>query len=464
MDISESYHNVDENLADNILKTRYESFHDDILENAKDRIIDTIGCLIGGADAPGNQELIDLVKYWGGREESSILIHGGRVPAQNAAMVNCIMARSLDSEPITAVVDGILIPTHISGTTIMTAITAGEMRGASGREIITAMLVGEDLASRLMAAASSRKRVDSIGTVNVFGAAAIAGKLLGLDRFQMRNALGICLDNLAGSYQNVYEGTTSFKLSQGLSARNGIFSAQLAQKGWTAAKDPFLGKFAYFYLYCDDLSNLDILTKDLGKKYYTEAHFKPYPSCRYNHGSIQCILSLEEKYGLKVDEIKDVTVNVSRRSLDAAVGKPFRPGDFPCADALFSYQYAVANVLLRKRVIPQHFSEEFILDPEIQSLVKKIRLKELPEAELLETRVDIVLKDGRKLSESVKSPKGDQEKDPISRDDVKTKFMSNAENSPARMGNNAGKLLKMLDDFEDLENVDEMISLMLTKD
>ena len=77
---------VIEKIVANILETRFENFNSALLDNAKDRIIDTIGCLIGGAGAPGNRELIDLIKYWGGREEATIYFHGDKVPAQYAAM------------------------------------------------------------------------------------------------------------------------------------------------------------------------------------------------------------------------------------------------------------------------------------------------------------------------------------------------------------------------------------------
>ena len=458
-----NFHNatVTEELVDNVLKTRFESFDETIIENAKNRIIDTVGCLIAGANAPGNLELIDLVKDWGGKDEATILIDGSKGPAQNVAMVNSIMARSFDSEPNGALVDGVLIPSHISGTTVMTAVTMGEMMTVNGKELITAMLSGEDLASRILAATSSQKRVDSIGTVNVLGAAAIAGRLLGLDRFQMRNALGIGLDHLSGSYQNVWDGTFAFKLSQGLSARNGIFSAQLAKRGWTATKDPLLGKFAYYYLYTDRLPNVEILTKDLGKKYYTEAHFKPHVSCRYNHGPIECMLALVEKYQIKAEDVKEIIVYVSRRGLEATVGRPFCIGDFPYANALFSYQYTVANALLRKSVRPEHFSEGSIRDPEINTFISRIKLAELPKAELLASKLDVIMNDGRKFSESIDVPKGDQDRNPMSKGEIITKFWANVDFAKTVTKKNAGELLSLFGKLEELNNLKRVIDLLV---
>jgi 2-methylcitrate dehydratase PrpD len=105
-------------LTKNVLKVRYESLDDDTVENAKLRVIDVIGCAISGANAAGCKKIVDLVKEWGGKEESSILIYGTKIPAHNAAMVNSIMCRSYDFEPVEACVAGKNIPSHISGSTI----------------------------------------------------------------------------------------------------------------------------------------------------------------------------------------------------------------------------------------------------------------------------------------------------------------------------------------------------------
>lgn len=451
-----------EELVANVLGTRFESFDEAMLENAKDRIIDTVGCLIAGANAPGNLELVDLVKDWGGKEEATILIHGSKAPAQNAAMVNSIMVRSFDCEPNGVLVDNILIPSHISGTTVPTTLTMGETLGASGKELITAMLVGEDLEARILAATRPGKRIDMVGTVNVFGATAIAGRLLGLNEFQLRNALGIALIHLAGSYQNLWDRTLSFKLPQGLSARNGIFSAQLAKRGWTATEDPLFGRFAYYYLYSEDLTNVEILTKDLGKKYYTEAHFKPYPSCRANDAPIECALSLTHKHQIETADIKEVIVSVSRRPLlEMAVGRPFNIGDFSYVKTLFSYQYAVASALLNKSVTPEHFLAESMRDPEINALISKIKLAELSTTELLAARIDVITNDGRELSECVEVPKGDQARNPMSKDEIIAKFWDNVDFSKTVTKKNATELLRLLDRAEEVSNLNKIVKLLV---
>jgi len=99
-----------EALSANVLDTRFQDFDHATIENAKNRIIDVLGCVIGGARAEGNGELVNLIRDWGGKEEATILVHGGKAPAHNVAMMNSIMARSFDYEALGPLVEGKSIP------------------------------------------------------------------------------------------------------------------------------------------------------------------------------------------------------------------------------------------------------------------------------------------------------------------------------------------------------------------
>ena len=205
-------------LVRNILDTSFENFDSSMVERARERIIDVVGCMIGGANAPGNSMLLDLIREWGGREEATIIVHGMKVPAHNAALMNSIMARSYDFEPCGSQVNGKTTPAHISGTTVPVALAMGELKGTSGKDLLTALILGDDLTSRIIAA--SNINLDSgfepTGIANMFGATAIAGRLLKLNEQQMLNAFGIALNQVSGTFQNIFDGVHTFKLPQGL--------------------------------------------------------------------------------------------------------------------------------------------------------------------------------------------------------------------------------------------------------
>ncbi len=455
-----------EKMSDNVLSTKFENFNQEKLENSKYRIIDVLGCVISGANAPGNLALIDLVKAWGGREEATIFVHGGKAPAHNVAMINSVMARSYDFEATQARVNGVNLPSHISGTTVMTALTLGEVKDISGKELISALLVGDDFACRVLAASGFGFDLgwDNVGTVNALGATAIAGRLLGLSKKQLQNAFGIVLNQLAGSFDTIWEGTPIFKLTQGLSARNGIFSAELAKAGWTGPKDALLGKFGYFKLYTEGCTNPDILIEDLGKKYHTEVTYKPYPGCRANHTAVGCALNFVKKYDVESDEIDQIILKVPAAVRDMFVGPPFIIREVPQIDAAFNLRFCVANVLLRKDIILEHFQENLIRDPRIINIANKITIEELTSADKQARGafLKVKLKDGTEYTSEASFAKADPVLDPLSNEEVKQKFINNVAFSQTISEVNAERILNLVENLEEVEKISDLIKLMTT--
>jgi 2-methylcitrate dehydratase PrpD len=461
-----------EELVDNILGTRYDSFDEEVVNSAKKRVIDVIGCLIGGANAPGCSMITDLlISEYGGNAQATVLVHGGKVPAQNAAMLNCIMARSYDFEVCCACVDDSVFPSHISATTVPTALSLAEQKSLSGGELITALILGDDIASRVTAASDFSFDVgwDTTGTINVFGSVAIAGRLLGLNREQLLNAFGIALNEMAGSFQGIWDGVHCFKLYQGFSARAGIFAAQLASRGFTGVKDPLLGKYGYFSLYCPTY-HTDILNKDLGEKFYAEATFKPYPGCRCDHSAIDATLKLVQQHNIEVNNIEQVTVGVSPSFLDMFVGQAFELGEVPQISAAFNLRYHVANALVRKSMKLEHFTEELVRDPKVVNLAKRIEL--IPEVSQASTvavdfektqraTVKVKTRNGKEFFASVDIPKGDPIHNPLSEEEIKEKFRTNVAFSDTVGKENAEKALNMLDDLQDVTDVSEIIMLLV---
>jgi 2-methylcitrate dehydratase PrpD len=451
-----------EKLSANVLETRFERFDKATLETTKYRIIDTLGCLIGGAADTGNPELIDLFRNEGGHEEATILIHGGRVPVANAAFANCIMARSFDFGPVSPLVDGFSCPGHVSETTVPTALTLAEAAGAGGREMITALLVGDDVASRMLAASGFGFTLgwDGVGTVNTFGVTATAGRLLGLDGLQLRNAFGIALNQLGTTFQSFWDFTTAFKLPQGLSARAGVFSAQLAKAGWTGPEDALLSKFGYYRMFTEGCQRPEALTKDLGQRYYFDGTIKPYPCCRIPHAAIQASLELVNKHGIRADDVASVKLDLARGGIDHYCGYPFKIGPFPHGNAAFSYEYTVATAFLFGGVRPEHFTEKAIRNPRVADFIKKIKLAPADDVDFEKARVTVTLKDGRKLTETVTNVKGDPLANPMTREDIINKFWVNVDFSGKISRPKAGRLLDMILNLEKLDSVRKLVPLL----
>ncbi len=450
-------------LVKNVLETSFEHFDPAEVDRARSKLIDVVGCIIGGANAPGCSMLIDLVEEWGGKKEGTILVHGIKVPLHNAALVNSVMARSYDFEPTGPLVDGKSTPAHLSGTTVPTAITVAAHKEVSGKDLLTALIVGDDIASRIIAASNLNidSGFDSTGTVNAFGAAAIAGRLMGLNEQQMLNAFGIVLNQFAGTFQNIFDAAHTFKLPQGLAAQAGIFSAALAKKGFTGVRDPLFSKYGYFALYCKSYQ-LDVLTKDLGKHFYMDNTCKPYPCCRSNHAAIECVLKLLQSHSIAINDIDEIVVDITPTARDFAVGQPFKIREVPQIDAAFSIQYNVANALLRKGAKLEHFTDEYIRDEKIADMVRKIRLTSTTSPETpLGAGVKIKMSNGGEYETRVDMPKGNGVLTPLSPAEKKAKFFDNVNFSNTVPADRAEKALGLLENLEEIDDVTEVFELLV---
>ena len=452
-----------EELVANVVGTRFDSIDRTSIERAKWRIIDCLGCLMAGASAAGCREMAELVGKWGGAGESTVLVHGIKGPALNVAMVNSLMTRSFDFEPVEAEGETSTSPAHISGTTVPTALTMAERLGASGRDLLTALIIGDDLAARLGVASGFDFALgwDNTGTINAFGATAIAGKLLKLSEKQMLNAFGIVVNQLGGSMAHVWDKVMVFKLPIALAARNGIFSAELAARGFTGLKDPFLGNHGYFSLYCP---NRDIagLTRDLGKRFYADCVIKPYSACRATHSAIDTALKIARENAIDAEKIAEIAVHLTPGALNGFTGQPFILGETPQIDGAFSVRYTVATALLRKGVKPAYFTDECTHDPRIRGLIDKMKLvAAIPPEKAPATEIRVRMDDGTVFAAGTAFPKGDIYRTPLTPDEIRGKYRDNAAYSRTVSIENSERALEMVESLEEIDNVRKITDLLV---
>jgi 2-methylcitrate dehydratase PrpD len=461
-----------QSLSRNVLNTRFEDLDPAVVDNTKRRILDMLGCAIGGSNAPGNAVLAELAGQWGGKGDATLLGYGYKAPADIAAMVNCIFGRSFDWGPLVIIMDdGERHASHNSETTVLTAVTVGASKGISGKELITSLVVGDDLVARVqigsggghpgrMPAGAPRRGAgfDEWGTKTTFGAAAIAGRLLGLTAFQMLNAFGIAINMMAGAGGGLWEGANSFKLSQGTAARSGVNAAQLAKGGWIGISDPLTSYYASF---TGGITQADMITRELGKKYYVEQVFKPWPGGRPTNAATQLAITLAKKYDIKAENIEEAIYRTSPGIATAPhYTKPYKVGYYPTGDALFSFVYAVANGLSTRTSKGDNFTEAGIRNPQTQSLIKRVTLATLDKPEGVE--LEVRLKDGRTYSEYLLMAVGDPS-NPLSRQGLIQKFMDQVQFSQKVRVNDAKKIIEMVENLEEIDNIQRIIEFAVKK-
>lgn len=448
-----------------IVQTGFDHIDAATVARAKTRILDSLGNIAAGHRAQGNDGLLALASRWGGIEEATILVHGKKVPAQTAALVNAVMMRSYDFEAIGAEGENhSQAAAHLSGTTIPVAFAVAEQQRAGGRDLLTALILGDDLAARLAVASGFDvySGQDNTGTVNGLGGAAVAAKLMGLDEVTLSNALGIVENQLSGTVANIFDQTLAFKLPMAFAARNAIVSAELAQAGFSGPADAIGGRHGFFDMYCSN-PDPEKVTRQLGQTYYADCVIKPWSACRASHPSLDACVRLASENDLHDDSrIQEVVIHVTPRTLNGFVGQPFAVGDCPEVSGAFSIRFTAATALMYGTVRPEHLSLEHMGDPRLQRLLAKITLVDsLPPDQSLTAEVDIRLTDGSLLHARTDVPKGDIYASPMSEEEVLDKYYANAEFGGRISRADAEKGIELVQALEQLEDLQPLVALFV---
>lgn len=446
--------------AEHLVERRFEDLDAATVALATLRVVDVVGCALGGMHCDGNEALVALTRRWGGAGEATIIGHGGRVPAPQAALVNAILARSNDFEVMSFVRDGVRLPSHNAGSTVPTALALAEARGLTGRDLLTALVLGDDLVARVSLAQNWNfyQGFDGIGSLVPWGTTAVAGKLLGLDARRQKHAFGLALNTMGGSIQSIWDGAHAFKYVQGTPARDGIVAAELAAADWTGVDDTIGARFGYFTLFADGMKDEPALTDGLGERYFGEALFKAYPCGLPNHIPIECALALRATPGFEVDDVESVEIRVTAQAMRNYYAQPFEIREFPQADAIFSYRYSVATALRHGHVGIEHYTEEAVRDRATGALIDRMRVVALPEGRI-GAEVEIGLRDGRTIRHAAETASAEPLTHPATESDVHAKFLAQAEFAGVLGRSRAEELLDMLMHLETLDDLGPLLRL-----
>ncbi len=358
---------AEEQIVDYVRNTAFDDLTTEAIETTRNMLRADLGTMVAGAYAEGVGVLADYCRNQGGEAEASILVLGGRVPAERAAMVNAVMSRALDF------CDAIAPGPHIGSSIIPVALACMELRGGcDGKELIAALAVGAEVAARFNLTEAAYDGFDPTGICVPFGATAVACRMLGLDRMQTWNALGIAFNRCGGSFQSNIDGTLSVRFNQGWVAHDAMASARLAQLGITGPLNFIEGIYGYLHLYGKGEIPVSHIIDGLGSTDRSaDMVYKKFPSCGATQGLTEVMLNLLREHQLQADDVEAVQVSLAPYG-HRLVGHEFRIGDNPTVDGQFSAQYCIANVLLRGSSAIRHFSAEAVRDPAITPLISRV--------------------------------------------------------------------------------------------
>ena len=451
-------------LAEFVSETKFEDLPRKSIETIKNVILTILGTTIAGATAEGCEPLMGQVKEWGGKKEATILIHGGKVPAYNAALVNSTMARALDF------CDAMMPGMHVGSSSVPTALAAAELAGGcTGKEFLSALVLGTEVSARINSV-SLYDGFDPTGICSIFATAAITGRILHLDSKQMWNVLALAFNKAGGSFQSNIDGSLAVRVIQGFVSQGGIICAQLAQRGITGPKNFLEGTYGYFHLFAKDKHNPQAITQGLGTRFEMDKTlFKKYPSCGGTLGSTDAILALVKEKGITPKDVEHIDVEVPPYNCNL-VGGDFKIGDNPKVNAQFNIQYCVANALLRKSSRLNHFDESFIRDPEVIKLTKKVRVIPVPALDdperlgfSLAAHLKVTTKNGDLYSKAVDIPRGIPG-NPMTHEEHMERFQDCISYASKPLSSaKVDKIISMVDRLDEVGDVRTLIPLLLAK-
>lgn len=421
----------------------------ELREKVLDHVVDTIGVMYSGLEVEACAAARRAASGWGNAKEATVVGTRSLLPAPNAAFLNALHGRihTYDDtyEPGTM---------HAGSAVVASALAMSEKHACDGKTFLSAVLAGYEVASRVAAAVSPSHYASGFhntGTCTVFGAAAAASRVLGLNPGAVAETFGLAGATAGGLRQHQIDGSMLDSAFHGArAAQSGVMVAQLRAEGVRGPPAILEGPMGFCAVMASarDVSRLNA---GLGSEYeFAKTTIKPYPTCRFVHGPIEAALALKRRHGIDVSAISRVVIETFKQSIEVSD----RPELKTPYDAVVSHQYAVALALHKERVELAAIVDEHARDPRVLALMRKVHVAHDP---LLEKefprcwphRVAIEMNDGARFVLVSDYPPGRVA--PIPRATIDDKFL--ALSSPYLGDQGAIKALASLRALEQVEDL-----------
>lgn len=452
------------NITDYIVNMKYEALPKEVVRKTKIHILDILGVMFPASTLErGCIALEGIAKDVGGKEESTLVGFGGKVPCWMAAFVNGSLCHPLDYDDT---IDE--FTNHPSGHAFPAALAVAEKIGAiSGKDFITAVAMGLDLNVRLSSGPRGGLIEDypwcPITVFGVFSATAVAGKLLGLDHGEMINAFGIALDRASGISESITSPDSEMRaIRDGFANREGVLAAFMAQRGIAAYKYAFEGLYKVFYN--NNYNSLSLIS-NLGVEFMgLKVSLKPWPACRGTHTYIKAALDIVTEYDLDPDEIESVIVTVGQYG--KALCTPVEAKQKPklSINAKISLPFIMGLVFAKRRVVIEDFFPENLSDAKVLEIAGKVKYKydpQLPKGMIIPSIVEVKTKNGRSFSRTEDIPYGNPG-NPMSDEQLIAKFKDCARYAKKMMSEEKiADLAKQVLELEKVKDIKEMTEIFV---
>jgi 2-methylcitrate dehydratase PrpD len=455
---------------------KYEDIPAPAMHEAKILFMDSIGCGLAALTTDKGKMTVALSKRLGGPPESSIIGISGRVSCSSAALANGELIGTVDYD---ATMHGGHAPPYV----LPAPLAMAEYCHSSGRDMLLAIALGMELSARVAGAVqqshgfgglsfdkSGKRQQWSWGTrwgqaYSNFGAAAAAGRLIGLNTDKMVNALGIAghLCQVLTHERYTMSGhrhMTKYGVP-GWQNTGAIAAALLAEMGYLGDTTVFDAEEGFWKFVGYEEWHPDIMMKDLGKQWmFPHVNYKLYPCCGMHHGALDCLYRLLDREELVADEIEAIRV-----FSHPTVAQPCftNPEVINIPDAQFNPKYVFSVAAHRVRIGVEWQDPDTMKDPKILAFGKKIECTPHPDfgrpgpdgRPQFISRVEVVARGKTFVEESNAGPRGMKRGTELKDEELVAKFRHNAARALTQ-----DKTEQAIEGLLGLEKVADMSALM----
>jgi 2-methylcitrate dehydratase PrpD len=377
---------------------------------ARDGVLDFLAAAVGGLTDGAYLRLLNTLLPMAGTGPARLIGHSARTDAQTATLLNGYLGHALDYDDVQAGVRG-----HPSTVILPALFALAEAERVTAEALLAAYVVGVEAMARLGRAIGSRHYetgFHNTATLGPIGAAAALAHLLGFSTAQTANAIGIAATQAAGL--RIQFASDIKPLHAGLAARAAILAVTLVRAGLQGNADALGGRLGFLSVLGFGQADAMRCVAGWGEPWEIVSPgliFKAYPCCGATHLPLDALLALSAEHDLKADEVEEITATFPPGGEAALVVTHPKTG----LDGRFSIEYAAAVALLDHALSIAVFSDTPIR-ADIAALLPRIRrqvdvnapsLGEAPEKRF--ARVDILKRDGQRLSRTATTVQGAQD-------------------------------------------------------
>ncbi len=446
-------------LAEFTAGLRYEDIPVEPLIKAKQFVLDIVRLSVVGSRLPWGERTRDVFRQMGGKEESTVIGFGDRLPAIHAAYINGTTSHGLEND------DTHVGAIHHPGVAVVPAVLAiAEREDLGGKELLKGMIAGYEVMIRLGVAMQPSLLADrgfhSTAVMGHFGAAAGAANLLKLSAEKTAHALAFAAAYASGLMNWVSGGMVKY-LHAGKAAKAGVEVALLAAAGLTGPRQIFEGKRGFCHAYANHY-DLNSITAGLGQEWkIVEVHLKPHATSRHTQSCIEAAATIASMHNIYPENVASIEVRTAPEIWE--ILNSVAPVDVIEAQA--SIPFAVATALFKggsrtlKEFVLFEDIKQAMENPDVRSLVQRIKMQ--PDSRFDPQKgngeVTIRLKDGQVHTKRVDIIRGSPE-NPFTTQELRERFLDQAGVVLPRE-----RLLEaanLIDGLEDVEKIKKITHLL----